>query len=305
MKCEVLSKGFDLTQCITSTASEAHHIYIGLLPSTSWTCPCKNIYSGWAVFRIVYGSTRKLWVVRYTPLAFSKLFIRACAATNEKSHWILPDFFFLNEEKHVCVCVFRCLLNYIYSWVAAQEYFILQMKRASENVKVCFYWEGILAMVGTGIFLGVQELGCWARGNPTASCRGLRRNHRAEGAKHFSVKPDDLTKSMCWDLQFRKLGLNARERNFGFKGSAALDCVTKGGECDVWGGFLTMAACSADERSSCPPSWPAWFFRYTSENGQKWLEKIKAWAPSATSCLFCLTLWEEAGSCWCYSMTSF
>lgn len=179
------------------------------------------------------------------------------------------------------------------------------MKRASEKVKVCFYWEGILAMVGTGIFLGVQELGCWARGNPTASCRGLRRNHRAEGAKHFSVKPDDLTKSMCWDLQFRKLGLNARERNFGFKGSAALDCVTKGGECDVWGGFLTMAACSADERSSCPPSWPAWFFRYTSENGQKWLEKIKAWAPSATSCLFCLTLWEEAGSCWCYSMTSF
>lgn len=149
------------------------------------------------------------------------------------------------------------------------------------------------------------ELGSWAGGNPTATCRGLRRSHRAEGAKLILVKPEDLTKNIGWELQFRKLGWNARERKFDFKGSAELDCVTRGGGCVVWGGCLAMADCSAGERPSCPHSWPVWFSRYTSENGQKWLEKIKAWAPSATSCLFCLTLWEGAGSCWCYSMTSF
>lgn len=46
------------------------------------------------------------------------------------------------------------------------------------------------------------------------SHRGLRRNHRTNGAKHFLVKPDDLTKNMGWKLEFRNLGWNARERKF-------------------------------------------------------------------------------------------
>lgn len=60
----------------------------------------------------------------------------------------------------------------------------------------------------------------------------MKRNYRAEGAKQFSVKPDDVTKNMDWELQFGKLGLNARERRFCWKGSAALT-VTRGAGRDI------------------------------------------------------------------------
>lgn len=59
--------------------------------------------------------------------------------------------------------------------------------------------------------LGVLSL---AKENLTAAYRGLKTNCKADGAKHFSVMPDDISKDKGRELQLGKLRLNARERKF-------------------------------------------------------------------------------------------